>query len=77
MAAPCTSQSFENAYVRRTFRLHRFRSVPLCRSTKQVFTARLTAEASNARTTATTVPNTTRVLTRTTRLFSRCLCTVA
>jgi hypothetical protein len=67
----------EKAYVFRTFRLHRPRSVPLCRSTKHVFTTRLTADASSAKVTAASVPNTTRRLTRTARLFARSLCTVA
>ena len=77
VAARCTCQSLENPYPFRAFRLHRFRSVPLCRSTKHVFTTRLTADTANARATARSVPNTTRVLTRTTRPCSRCLWTVA
>ena len=44
---------------------------------KQVLTAQLTADAANARATASSVPTTTRVLTRTTRLFSRSLWTAA
>ncbi len=77
VAARCTAPSFENAYVFRTFRLQRPRSVPLWRSTKHAFTTRLTADDANADATAPAVPNTTRVLTRTTRLFSRSLYTVA
>ena len=51
--------------------------MPLCRSTKLVFTTRLTLDNANAASIASNVPNTTVVLTRTTRPFSLCLCTVA
>ena len=47
------------------------------RSTKHVFTDRLTDDNARAFVTASGAPNTTRVLTRNTRLFSRSLWTVA
>jgi hypothetical protein len=58
-------------------RLFRCRSLPLCRSTKHVFTRALTSDNSNASVNNAAVPNTRRVSTFTTRLFSRTLWTVA
>ena len=53
LTAWCTSQSLEKRYVVRALRC---RSVPLCLSTKTVFTFALTAEATKAATNAITVP---------------------
>lgn len=58
-------------------RRFRLRSLPLCHSTKTVFTTVLTNDSANAATTARLVPNTTRVVTFFTRPFSCSLCTVA
>jgi hypothetical protein len=77
VAASCAAQSLLNRYVFRTFRLFRCRSLPFCLSTKPVFTVVLTIDNANAASTAALAPNTTFVSTRTTRLFSRSLCTVA
>ena len=49
----------------------------MCRSTFDVFTRRLASDASSADASATSVPNTGRVLTPTTRLPSRPLYIVA
>src|SRR5262245_23966191 len=77
VAASCARQSLLNRYVFRTFRLFRCRSVPFCLSTKHVFTDALTADSASAASTPALVPNTTFVVTPTTRLFWRSLWTVA
>ena len=77
VAATCTSRSFENAAVFRTFRLHRPRSVPSCRPTNAAFATRHAADTRRASSNPAHVPNTGRVLTDTARPFARASWTAA
>lgn len=79
MTASWYRQSLLNRSLFRAFRASRCRSVPFSRSMNAVLIARLTFDIPNAKATAAgaSVPNTTRVPTRTTRLSTRVFSTTA
>ena len=77
VAATCTARSFEKPHVLRTFRLLKWRSVPLYRSTNDVLMLVDHADASSAAFSCSGVPNTRVRRTSTTWPFSRFLHTVA